>query len=92
MCVFTCIALAIVWFFVGSYLLFLTWNKVVSQITKLNAMKYWQALLVIVTLLVLCAPKYAYKMHHRMGYMRGADCPLAKTTDCPFHNKKGMMK
>lgn len=44
------------WLLITSGLLFLSWNHVVVKFTKLKKGKYWQALLILLTLVALCPP------------------------------------
>lgn len=55
----------LVWFALATYLLFYTWNTVLAPVFSFKKVKPIQALLVLVTLTVLCAPKHF--MGHHMG-------------------------
>ncbi|MEW6055549.1 MAG: hypothetical protein AB1540_02970 [Bdellovibrionota bacterium] len=88
MCALICIA----WWLVASGLLFLTWNKVVTAFTKLKPAKYWQALLLVATVCVLCAPRY-YSKYRGCGSVgscaQGKHCMHGKSDCCEGHAKKG---
>ena len=56
-CALLCGLMALLWLLGASGLLYLTWNRVVAQVSKLKAINFVQALLVIVTMAVLCLPK-----------------------------------
>jgi len=66
-CMVMCTLLWVGWILVSSGLLFLTWNKVIAGIAKVKTVKFWQALLFIVTIFVLCAPRY-YMMKRHCGH------------------------
>jgi len=55
-CWATCILCAIGWWLIASALLLLSWNAVVAVIANVKKVKYWHALLVVLTLVVLCGP------------------------------------
>lgn len=58
----------LVWWLVASFLLFWSWNKVVSPILGTKEAKYWQAMIFVLTTLVLCWP------HHQFDRcMKGCD-------------------
>lgn len=44
------------WFVIASLLLHTTWNRVVVALTGARVAKVWHAFLVVITLIVLCAP------------------------------------
>jgi hypothetical protein len=51
-----CILWAIGWWLIASVLLLLSWNSVIAAIATVKKVKYWHALLVVLTLAVLCGP------------------------------------
>jgi hypothetical protein len=63
----------LVWLLVGSGLLFLTWNKVICSFAKLKQAKYWQALLLLTTICVLCVPCHLRRHHHHHHHHADAD-------------------
>ncbi|MDO8493790.1 MAG: hypothetical protein Q7S68_00435 [Deltaproteobacteria bacterium] len=79
------------WWVVSSILLFLVWNKVVAALTNVKTGKFWQALLVVLTIAVLCiAPKMvmkkggAFKCKAHAGCHQGSEdhkkfCPYEKS-------------
>jgi hypothetical protein len=75
-CIATCIGIALAWLLVASGLLFLTWNRVVGAVAKVKPVKYWQALLFLVTVGVLFAPCAAMKKRHGCGAGHGQSCPF----------------
>ena len=82
-CWVTCTIIATLWLLVGSGLLFLTWNKVIVSFTKLNKAKYWQALLLVVTVMFLSLPRYYMQrsmMHRGACFSHKCD----KKDECPY--------
>lgn len=65
MCTTLLILSGLAWIFLGSYLLFLSWNKVICYLSKLAEIKYWQALLIVATICFLTLPRFAYKYHFK---------------------------
>jgi hypothetical protein len=59
----------LVWLVVASMFLFYAWNTVVSVLFHVKKVKYVQALLLVATMLVLCAPRLLMmnKMCQQMG-------------------------
>jgi hypothetical protein len=53
-----CIVCAIGWWLIASGLLFLSWNSVVAAIANVKKVKYWHALLVMITVAVMCGPLF----------------------------------
>jgi len=53
-----CIFCAIGWWLIASGLLLWSWNSVVAAIANVKKIKYWHALLVVLTLAVLCGPLF----------------------------------
>jgi len=53
-CLISCIA----WLLLASLLLYFTWNNVIGSLFKVKKAQYWQALLLVTTILVFCAPRY----------------------------------
>lgn len=85
-CAAICGGIALLWILLSSGLLMATWNKVVSELFKMKKVNYWQALLVLFTIAVLCAPA---KMGRGCG--KGGACPYdhaskeAATTEAAPH-------
>ena len=78
-CAVTCVGIAALWILASSALLMFTWNKVITDIFKFKAVKFWQALLVVFTLGVMCLPS-------KVGKHRGCSnhgCPLEKNEVTP---------
>ena len=78
-CPLVCIVSAIVWVLVASVLLCVTWNKVIVRVSNLKTAKFWQALLVVVTLLAFCAPRYMMHKKGHGGWHKG--CPHSLSGD-----------
>jgi len=84
----------LLWWAVASFLLFLTWNKVIVLVANLKAVKFWHALLVVATISVFCLPQYAKRghrgWHHGKGkYSKQYKCPGgAQWEKCPFAEEK----
>jgi hypothetical protein len=82
----------LVWGSIASILLFYTWNHVIAHITKLKKVKFYHAVLVVLTIAVFCAPKHNMKKHrYGKGYAScekqcsGKQCKglnKAKKADC----------
>lgn len=53
----------VVWLLLGSALLFYTWNTVVADLLNCKKASFQQALLFLVTMAVLCAPKHMMMNH-----------------------------
>ena len=71
-------AFVVGWLLVGSTLLWLTWNKVIAAHAKVKAAKFWQALLLLTTVLVLCGPKYLARHHDKGGCCdHSSKCPYS---------------
>lgn len=49
---------AIGWWLIASGLLLCSWNLVVAAIANVKKAKYWHALLVVLTIAVLCGPLF----------------------------------
>lgn len=82
------------WLLISSGLLTLTWNKVVAAMMKVKAAKYWQALLLVITLCVFCAPRYYMHKgccgHHHSSCHKDKDCDGdGKKEDCPYSKHHG---
>lgn len=64
------ILFAFTWIFLTSSLTWLTWNRVVADLTRMKPVAYWQALLFVTTIFAFAAPKFALqargKCHHGM--------------------------
>lgn len=78
-CWLSCILLCAGWLLVSSALLYYSWNKVVCALTSMKKVKYWQPLLVLATISVLCMPC----MQRKHG------CCNAKKGECPYEQKAG---
>jgi len=70
----------VAWFLVASGMVFLTWNRVVAELLSLKKAKFWQAVLVVGTCVVLCGPKtMMQRKHYGHGKCCGkASCPLER--------------
>jgi len=84
-CPIVCYGIPILWGLVASGLLLLSWNKVVVPLSNVKAAKYWQALLIVVTLAVVCfAPKMMMKKSSHYGHWNkkctGSTCPYSKNS------------
>lgn len=55
-CWVICILCAVAWWLFASGLLLCAWNSVVASIANVKKAKYWHALVVVLTLVVLCGP------------------------------------
>jgi hypothetical protein len=51
-----CILVAIAWWLFASGLLLCAWNSVVARIANVKKAKYWQAMVIVLTLVVLSVP------------------------------------
>lgn len=51
-----CFLAAIAWWLFASGLLLCAWNSVVAKIANVKKAKYWQALVIVLALVVLCGP------------------------------------
>ena len=78
-CALTCVGMFVGWLLIASAFLFLTWNRVISELFKMKDVKYWQALLFIATICALCAPRAYYKMRHcgEHGICKKSECAHA---------------
>ena len=82
------------WVLVASVLLYLSWNKVIVSVTNFKAAKLWHALLIVVTMLAFCAPKYmmhkGYRGHHKGCAAHSSSCVCAKSdcSDCGSERSK----
>ena len=75
----------VIWWFISSGLLLLTWNRVISTMTKVKTAKYWQALLLVATISVFCAPK---ALKHRYCHQKN-HCATCCNHDCGGDGKDG---
>jgi len=91
-----CIVTITAWVFIAALLIYLTWNQVFSFLWKFKKVKYWQALLLIVTVAFLLAPKYYFKSHYGRGWGKGyhhggqgkGDFKKDWGSGCPYHGGK----
>jgi hypothetical protein len=51
-----CILWAIGWWLIASWLLLLSWNRVIAAIASVKKVQYWHVLLIVLTLAVISAP------------------------------------
>jgi hypothetical protein len=84
----------LIWLLIASFFVSLAWNKVLSPIFSWKNLSYVNALLLVFTLALLCAPKHMAK-HHMMHHGGGCMCGYMehgenKDGGCPHH--KEMMK
>lgn len=57
------------WWLLASIMLWFSWNKVVARVSSLGVMKLWQALLLVLTMIVFCGPHHMqnrWNMHNQM--------------------------
>lgn len=81
-CCLVSLGLFVIWWLLASSLLWFTWNRVVAELFKVKEAKWWQALVLIATVMVLAAP--CCMMRNRS--MRGC-CPIHDSMnkeDCPY--------
>src|SRR6478752_5577524 len=94
-CCLMSIGIYLLWLLITSGLLTLTWNRVVNTIIKVKAVKYWQALLFLLTVTALCLP---CAMKSSCGWAKKDHCAYsnchhsgeagdASKGDCPYSNK-----
>jgi hypothetical protein len=80
------------WWLIASALIFFSWNKVIAVLFKMKQAKYWQALLVIATLSIFCAPKYFGKGHYGKrsgkGYHHSQCQKHSASGECNRHAQK----
>ncbi len=69
MCMWTMCGFGFAWWIIAAVLLYFSWNKVVADILQVRPGKFWQALLVVLTLAVFCAPHHWE--HSRCGSCKG---------------------
>lgn len=82
-CCWVTLACAVAWVLVGSALAMFSWNKVIAKVGSYKAVKFWQVLLLFVTIgVVFCAPRYASKSC--MGG-EGKSCHSKHCNDCGEH-------
>src|SRR4051812_38870853 len=55
-CILKSIGMFVIWWSVASALVWLSWNKVIGSLFKVKQAKFWQALLLLGTICLLCAP------------------------------------
>ncbi len=89
-CVVTCALMCVGWILVTSALVFLTWNKVVCDLSKFKHVKYWQALLVVGTLFIFCFPKNYIRKDGcgKTGYGKRCCSERAGKGPCPYESKQ----
>ena len=56
----------IAWWLFASGLLLCAWNSVIAQIANVKKAKYWQALVIVLTIAVLCGP-FVFSRHLGMN-------------------------
>jgi hypothetical protein len=81
------IGIYLIWLLITSGLLTLTWNRVMNVITKVKAVKYWQALLFLLTVSALCLP---CAMKSSCGWAKKEHCAYSSDSskgDCPYSHK-----
>ncbi|MGE4233134.1 MAG: hypothetical protein AB7F43_07380 [Bacteriovoracia bacterium] len=78
-CWVTTLLMGLGWLLFASALLTVTWNKVIAaHFSKIKTAKYWQALLLIFTVVALCAPR----CYLRSRCTRGQHCAYASSSCC----------
>ena len=82
-CWVLCILGAIAWWMFASGLLLCAWNSVVASIANVKKAKYWQALVIVLTLVVLFGPLFCGRRACR-GMMRGK----GRTMECGHMGKQ----
>lgn len=70
----TCVAMGVAWWLIASALLFATWNKVLVPLFAFKKGKFWQALLLLTTVIVLCIPCASKKGCPRAGKCESGHC------------------
>ncbi len=82
----SCIAMGVAWLLIASALLFFAWNKVLVPLFAFKKGKFWQALLLLVTVCVLCLPcaskKHGQCGHGHSGACSTGHCEMEKKGDC----------
>lgn len=68
----------LLWLFACSGLIYYSWNKVITTMTRMKAVKYWQVLLVMVTICTLCLPCSMRKYSRCYGKK---SCPMSQHCD-----------
>lgn len=76
-CNVQCWVWALGWLLLATAFVKLAWNHVVAQIWKLKTLRYWQVLLAIVAVVMLCVPRMAMKKHGEC--CKGGQCDQALT-------------
>jgi len=82
-CAVTMIAFALGWLLLASTLVWLSWNRVIAQLTKVKQLRFWQPMLVIATVAVLVGPWCAMKGKRHCGDHHGCE----KSENCPYDAK-----
>ncbi len=84
-CMVQCALMSLGYVLIVSALMMVTWNKVIVAQTKLKPVKFWHALLLLVTLLALTCPKLGL----RRGMYMKSDCHHGecKSGECDNHKK-----
>ena len=87
-CPIMMIILCLVWFLVSSGLLYYTWNKVITYLFNAKSVKFWQALLIVLTLGFMASPKL---MMHKPAKWGKSHCQTKECgKNCPMSMQKGM--
>lgn len=76
-CDWHCWGMGLAWLLLATAFVKLAWNHVVSQVWKLKTLRYWQVLLVLVAIIMLCLPRMAYKKHMGCCHSEGKTCDHA---------------
>jgi hypothetical protein len=88
------VLVGLAWWLVASGLLTLTWNKVVCAFAKTKQARYWQALLLVATVCVLCLPRHYMQRRQMMHCGWGHGCCHHHCGDehkgkCPYGDSDG---
>ena len=89
-CWVTCLFMFLGWWLLASALLFFTWNKVIAALAPVRSAKFWQAVLVVATLVAFCGPRYVMKYKRYYGGCQISQQAKMKA-DCPKCHKMRQM-
>jgi hypothetical protein len=76
------------WWFLASGLIWMTWNRVIGAVVKVKPAKYWQALILVATLVVFAAPRF-YLMKAGCAHRAGCGTHCCQSKNCPHHSAEG---
>ena len=94
----SCTAYFVLWLLISAALLMATWNHVVGTVAKVKNVKYWHALVLLVTVSFVCViPKLCMSRYGHGGYgMHGfgscdrhkGNCDKGDHKVCDHHGSK----